>query len=661
MTARIPKLRRMVAWAVLALALAVSRPGAQAAADSGTPLSIRITSPLGRTGAAGVVRIVAQVNAEDTVALGGVRFFVDNVLLGEARSGPPWAVEWEDANPFEPREIAAEVTDALGRTARDVVFLQPYEVIETSEVSSVVLEASVQDRFGRFVTNIPPQSFQVHEDGVPQTLDVVRSETLPATYTLLVDTSQSMNRRIDFVRDAAATLAGYLRPQDRIIVAPFSKRLDAITGPTDDRATVAEAIQAIKSSGGTAILDCLDETARMIAGIEGRHAIVLITDGYDEHSTHEFDEALSAVQKTGASVYVVGIGGVAGISIKGERLLRKIASDTGGRAFFPAREFQLRPVHELVASDVQRRYIVTYTPTNQKVDGTWRTIDLATNDPTWTVRTRPGYFAPKPPPVRPSLEFTMIDTNRRLLDVTAEDLQIFEDGVEQKVEVFQEAVTPVSIVFALDASGSMKKAVEQVKAAARSFVQALRPEDPLGLILFSDKALFAHDISTNRSWSLEAIEQYQASGGTALYDAAYNALLRLRGIEGRRVVVLMTDGRDENNPGTAPGSAHTFSDVLERLKSVDATVFTIGLGTRIDKGPLERLAAESGGEAAFPEDVSALPREFHRIVENLRRRYVIGYTSTNSTRDGAWRKVDIRSRQPGMTVVSRGGYFAPAR
>jgi VWFA-related protein len=200
-----------------------------------------------------------------------------------------------------------------------------------------------------------------------------------------------------------------------------------------------------------------------------------------------------------------------------------------------------------------------------------------------------------------------------------------------------------------------------MKSAARSFVESLRPQDPLATILFADKALFAHDLSTNRSWALEAIDQYQASGGTALNDAVFNALMRLKGIEGRRVVVVMTDGRDENNPGTGPGSVHTFDDVLERLRSVEATVFPIGLGTRIDRDVLERLARESGGEAAFPEDVSVLGQEFRRIVENLRKRYVLGYTSTNSTRDGKWRKVEIRSRRKGMVAVSRGGYFAPAR
>jgi VWFA-related protein len=652
---------RRAAFALAGLALALTTPlDGSLGPHKVLPLSVRITSPLGRTGATGVVRIVVQVTG-DSSAVSSVRFFVNNHLLGEATEGPPWAVEWSDDNPFEPAEISAEVSDVLGRTARDAVLLKPYEVVERSEVSSVLVETSVQDSFGRFVTGITPAAFSLLEDGVPQVLDVIRPETLPATYTLLIDSSHSMHRRMDFVRRAAATLADNLRPQDRILVIPFSKGLGTLTGPTNDRATVTQAIGGIRSAGGTAILDSLQQAAQIAAGTEGRHAIVLITDGYDEHSTHSFADVLASVQKSGAAVYVVGIGGVAGISIKGERLLKQLAQSTGGRVFFPAREIELQPVHEQVAADVQQRYLLSYTPSNQRVDGTWRRIEVLAANAAWVVRAKPGYFAPKPPPVRPSLEFTMVDANRQLLQVAASDLQVFENGAEQQIEVFQEAVAPVSIIFALDTSGSMKKVTEQVKEAARSFVLALRPEDPLGLLLFSDRAQFAHDISTTRSWSLTAIDQYQANGGTALYDATWNALMRLRGIEGRRVVVLMTDGRDENNRGDGPGSVHRLEDVLERLRTVEATVFTIGLGTRIDREPLQRLATESGGEAAFPEDVSSLPQEFRRILENLRRRYIIAYTSTNSSRDGGWRKVDIRSRHPGMTVVSRGGYFAPER
>ena len=89
------------------------------------PLTIRITSPLGRTGTTGAIRIVAQVTAEKGVAIGAVRFYVDNTLVGEDPSGPPFAVEWTDENPFEAREISVNVADSEGNIARDSITLKP--------------------------------------------------------------------------------------------------------------------------------------------------------------------------------------------------------------------------------------------------------------------------------------------------------------------------------------------------------------------------------------------------------------------------------------------------------------------------------------------------------------------------------------------------------
>ena len=148
-----------------------------------------------------------------------MRFFVNRALVGEDGEGPVYAVEWADDNPFEATEIAVEAIDATGRTVRDAVQLAPFEFIETSQVLSVLLEATVQDPQGRFVGGIGAGAFTLKEDGVEQTLDVVRPETLPATYTLLVDSSQSMARNVDFLRDAAGRLAGHLRP-----VGPGARR-----------------------------------------------------------------------------------------------------------------------------------------------------------------------------------------------------------------------------------------------------------------------------------------------------------------------------------------------------------------------------------------------------------------------------------------------------
>ena len=198
-------------------------------------------------------------------------------------------------------------------------------------------------------------------------------------------------------------------------------------------------------------------------------------------------------------------------------------------------------------------------------------------------------------------------------------------------------------------------------AAARTFVESLRPQDKLSLLFFSDGVLVAHDLSTNRQTSLEAINGYKPIGGTALYDAMAGALATLKPVEGRRAIVLMSDGRDENNPGTAPGSRHTLAEVLELAREVEATVLPIGLGTNLDRDGLERLADISGGLAYFPSDASELRAQFVRTVENLRRRYVLGYTSTHMARDGSWRKVEIKSRSANHVIRSRSGYFAPER
>jgi Ca-activated chloride channel homolog len=217
----------------------------------------------------------------------------------------------------------------------------------------------------------------------------------------------------------------------------------------------------------------------------------------------------------------------------------------------------------------------------------------------------------------------------------------------------------VSVVLALDASGSMKKAAPVAREAARRFVQALRPEDQLATIMFADQSEVAHELSKNRQLSLMAIDSYQAKGGTALYDALCDSLIRLKQVEGRRVVVVVTDGRDEDNPGTGPGSARSFDEVLRYAKEIDAVVYGIGIGEKVDRARLEMLAAASGGQAYFPEDVSQLDEPYKQVVEHLRRRWVLVYTSTNPKHDGLWRSVEIRTDSPNAVVRSRGGYFAP--
>ena len=649
------------ATAVAAIIVFLFTP-AQARSRADDPPSaaatIRITSPLGRTGVSTKVRIVAQVHAEPTDVLSKLSFFVDGTLVGTADPSPYSAVDWVDQNPFERREIVVQAADSAGHVIKDTVVLPAFEVNDKTEVTSILLETGVYDKTGRFISNLEPSAFGVRENGARQKIDLVARETIPTNLLLLVDNSQSMSRRMDFVRLATERLAGALRRRDQVIVAPFNARLGTLTGPTNDAPTIAQAIGAMKAAGGTAFLDGLCEGTKLLTGLDGRRAIILITDGYDENSSTTVDAVVQRAEAAQVTVYVVGVGGVAGISLKGEQMLRRIADETGGRIFFPPREPDLVTIADQVATDAHSRYLITYTPSNQKKDGAWRQVTVDVPDG-YRVRTRAGYMAPSPPPIRPALEFTVTDNARGFVDITADDLDVIEDGAVQKIDTFQEAVDPVSIVMALDSSGSMKKSAEAVQQAAREFVLAVRPEDSLALITFADAPKYAHVLATNRQWSLDAIDKYVPLGGTALYDALWNSMMTLKSVPGRRAVVVLTDGKDENNPGTAPGSQHRFDEVLTLVKTTGAMVFPIGLGTKVERSVLEQLAAASGGEAAFPTDGSLLEATYRRVVENLRRRFVLSYTSTNSTHDGEWRSVEIRSRGRDLTVATLGGYFAP--
>jgi VWFA-related protein len=618
--------------------------------------NVKITSPLGRTGAPATVRIVAQIQAPPESLQ--VRFLVDGNLVGTVDSGPPYAVTWTDENPFEPREIVVEAESTEGAIGRDKVLLPPYEIADETEVASIVVDAAVYDDAGHAISTLEQPAFGVRENEEPQKIDLFAREGLPSTVVLLVDSSQSMARRLSAVQQAAHFFAENLGKRDKVIVAPFNHRVGAITGPTDDVATTTEAIKSIKAGGGTAILNAIDQMATLLHGIEGRRAIILITDGFDENSTIDVQTAVQKAQAEQVTVYSVAVGGISGVSLHGEATFRKLTDGTGGRAFFPWRDIDLLGVVREIVNDENSRYLITYTPTNQSKDGAWRAINIEV-PMGYHARARSGYRAALPPPVRPQIEFRVTDAFRKYVNVTADEIEVVEDGVKQSVDTFQEAVDPVSIAMLLDASGSMTRSAEIVRQTAREFVSSVRPEDDLSLITFADQTFVEHALGKTRQYTFDAIDKYKPSGGTALYDALWGGLQQLKVVRGRRAIVVLTDGHDENKTSTGPGSAHTIEDVLQLAREVGATIFPVGLGTRVDKEFLEHLAKLSGGDAYFSADTEQLAEQFHGIIENLRQRYVLSYTSTNSKHDGAWRHVEVRPRVDSLVVTTGGGYFAP--
>ena len=208
------------------------------------------------------MRIVARVEHAGDVAIQGVKFFVNGAPVGQDTDGPVYAVDWVDDNPFAPTVITAEVTDAKGRSATARVDLAAFDFVEQAEVISVLVEATVHDKTGRPIAGLDKSGFILEEDGARQQLEVVRPEVMPATYVMLVDSSQSIAHGVGFLRDAVTRFMRYLRPDDRVLVVPFSRTLGAATGPTNDVETVLDALLAVHPGGGTAIYDAIVEHVR---------------------------------------------------------------------------------------------------------------------------------------------------------------------------------------------------------------------------------------------------------------------------------------------------------------------------------------------------------------------------------------------------------------
>src|SRR4029453_14451104 len=148
--------------------------------------------------------------------------------------------------------------------------------------------------------------------------------------------SKSMSYRFDFVRRVARRMGSSMKSNDQMVVLPFASSLGPMTGPTTDLTAIASAVEALESKGGTAIADAIIATAERLESLDGRHIIVLITDGYDEQSQSRFEQAMEAVKRLHGTLYTIGINGAAGVSIRVREALKQLAVGTGGKAFFPS-------------------------------------------------------------------------------------------------------------------------------------------------------------------------------------------------------------------------------------------------------------------------------------------------------------------------------------
>jgi Ca-activated chloride channel family protein len=268
---------------------------------------------------------------------------------------------------------------------------------------------------------------------------------------------------------------------------------------------------------------------------------------------------------------------------------------------------------------------------------------------------------------------------KNVYDLKARDFHIYEDNVEQKIDTLIPESEPFNVALMMDTSSSVRSHFEEIKKAAATFVEALRPEDRIMLVSLNDRVYLDSEFTGDHDKLRLALVQMQTGSSTRLYDALTLAMTeRINVTPGRKAIVLFTDGVD--NASGLSDSAGT----LAKMEESDVPVYVIQYDTRpfnartlppglnistapegyLDNEPvyaragqyLQELSGASGGRLDHAASIGSISESFSHIAEELRCQYTLTYYPSNQTRDGSYRRIRVEVNQPGVTVRARAAY-----
>jgi Ca-activated chloride channel homolog len=255
---------------------------------------------------------------------------------------------------------------------------------------------------------------------------------------------------------------------------------------------------------------------------------------------------------------------------------------------------------------------------------------------------------------------TVSDAEKRLVpDLSVDDFEILDNDKPQEIAVFDNRVQPITVIVMLDTSLSMTNTLPLLRAAAEQFLIRLLPADKARVGAFNDKIEFSSRFTNNRDELVSDVKDLDYGNGTKLWDAVAACLNELRGIEGRRVILVFTDGDDT-------ASKAGLNTVTDRARDEDVMVYTIGLEseffdgqrmirTRPDRG-LRKIADETGGGYFELKRTAELAPTFTRVAQELHSQYALGFEAKQL--DGRVHKLTVKMKQPGMAARARRSYVA---
>ncbi|MFB3141514.1 MAG: VWA domain-containing protein [Acidobacteriota bacterium] len=267
-------------------------------------------------------------------------------------------------------------------------------------------------------------------------------------------------------------------------------------------------------------------------------------------------------------------------------------------------------------------------------------------------------------------------------NLTREQIQVFEDGVQQEIVNFYSQGVPVHVVLLIDISGSTRSAQGEIHQAALGFAKSLDSEDRVAIITFNDAPRLILDWTNDIEKVEVALGSIYAKGSTVLNDALYVAFDDLlASVEGKSAVIALTDGIDTSSMvGAAEAMelairSESMVYVVSKLEEYWAGAMAARMNYQRRTGYvpkqltdsfilearrfLQRLARQTGGKVLDAQAFFSLSDVYRQVAEELKNQYYISYISSNILKDGKWRQVEVRARPAGVVVSTRPGYYAP--
>jgi len=266
-----------------------------------------------------------------------------------------------------------------------------------------------------------------------------------------------------------------------------------------------------------------------------------------------------------------------------------------------------------------------------------------------------------------SLSVTVSDGAKYVTDLNQEEFEVYEDGARQTISYFSREQQPIALAILLDTSNSMEEKIATAQEAAVGFARRMKKHDVIEVIGFNSQVNVLQGFTNDVATLERAIRATTVNGSTSLYNAIYVSLKELKKERAtsaedirRQAIVVLSDGDDTS-------SLVDYEEVLDLAKRSETAIYAIGLRQpdlgrarfREAEFVLRQLSGETGGRVFFPTSVNELPKIYEQISEELSSQYTIAYTSKNPLRNGAWRRIVVRTTRQGLTARTRQGYYGP--